>query len=288
MATLSGGFWVAGRVWRSRKAVIAGVTVSGSSTNGQWPLRSSMWTSALREGVALALGERGRQVRVVAAPEHERGPVERAQRGRQLLPGGGDVGHRAVELEDGAPRVAVEVVVHAVHERPREPAWVAAPQQQPEAGARGGGHEQLAEERGAPDARERVPAIAGQRAGAQQDRGGEAVGVLGRPAQAPRAAEVVHDQVGAVDGEGVERPADEGGVRVHGLAEPGRRPRAAEAGRVPGHGPPSLSDGGEQRFPVGARAGVAVHEHDGLATRRQARPRAAGCTRRRGSARVWS
>ena len=113
-------------------------------------------------------------------------------------------------------------------------------------------------------ARERVPAIAGQHAGAQQDRGGEAVRVLGRPAQAPRPAEVVHDQVGAVDGEGVERPADEGGVRVHGLAEPGRRARAAEAGRVPGHGPPALSDSGQQRFPVGARAGVAMHEHDGL------------------------
>ena len=52
-----------------------------------------------RSGTPRAGARRARrQVRVVAAPEHEGGPVERAQRGREPLAGGADVGDRAVEL----------------------------------------------------------------------------------------------------------------------------------------------------------------------------------------------
>ena len=64
-----------------------------------------------------------------------------------------------------------------------------------------------------------MPAVAGQGAGADEHRAGEAVGVAGRPGEAPGSAEVVGDQVGALDAEGVERAAHEGGVRLDGLRE---------------------------------------------------------------------
>ena len=116
----------------ARKPVSAAVTVAGSSTKGQWPLRSSTRISACGNAARWRRHEGDGEVGVVAAPEHERGPVERAQRRGEPLAGGGDVGDGAVQLEHGATGGAVEVVVHAVDERPRQPARVAAPQQRGE------------------------------------------------------------------------------------------------------------------------------------------------------------
>ena len=123
----------------------------------------------------------------MAAPEHERGPVERAQRRGEPLAGGGDVGQGAVEREHRATRVAVEVVVHAVDEGRGSPRGLPRRSSEAEAEAGGGGHEQLAGVRRAPQPRERVPAIAGQRAGAEQDRAGEPVGLAGCPSAGPTA-----------------------------------------------------------------------------------------------------
>ena len=143
----------------------------------------------------------------------------------------------------------------------------------------------LARAAGPPDAGERVPAVPGQGAGADQNGAREPVGVGRRPAQAPRAAEVVGDQVGALDAQLVERPADEGRVVGDRLRKAlGLRP--AEPGSVPRHRPQAPAGDGEQRLPVGARARVAVQEHDGLGGVGAARPRAAGCARRQRAARA--
>jgi hypothetical protein len=55
----------------------------------------------------------------VTAPEHERRPVERAQGLREPLAVARHVRQGTVEIENGATGLAVEVVVHAVDERPR-------------------------------------------------------------------------------------------------------------------------------------------------------------------------
>ena len=68
--------------------------------------------------------------------------------------------------------------------------------------------------------RERVPAISGKRAGAEQDGAGEPVGVGGGPGEAPGPAEVVGDEMGALDPERVERAAHERRVCRDGLREP--------------------------------------------------------------------
>jgi hypothetical protein len=56
------------------------------------------------------------------------------------------------------------------------------------------------------------------------------------------------------------------------MREVGRRVGAAEAGSVPRDGAQAaLGDGAQQRLEVRARAGVAVHEHDGLRVAGRAR-----------------
>ena len=60
----------------------------------------------VRERFPLALCVLHTQVGVVAARQHERRPVERAQGGGELMAGGGDVGHRSVE---GKARVRHEL-----------------------------------------------------------------------------------------------------------------------------------------------------------------------------------
>ena len=117
--------------------------------------------------------------------------------------------------------------------------------------------------RRAPEPRERVPAVAGQRAGAEQDRAGEPVGLAGCPArpQGPPKSWATR-WTRSIPSASSARPMN---CRVcrDGLGEPGRR------GGVPNRGRPrpqraSGGRGGEQRFPVRARARVAVQEDDGL------------------------
>ena len=109
-----------------------------------------------------------------------------------------------------------------------------------------------------------MPAVAGQRAGADQDGAREPLGFARGPRQAPGPAEVVRDDVHPLDAERIQRAADERRVGGDGLREAGRD-RAAEPRRIPRDRAPLVADRGQQRLPVGARAGVAVQEHDRLA-----------------------
>lgn len=93
-------------------------------------------------------------------------------------------------------------------------------QQQPQRREGTHPHEGLTEHRGPPDAGQVVPAVIAQHTAVDQGDAGEPVGVVGRPGQTPRAAEVVQHQVGTVDVELVEDPAAEmAGVTVDGVAE---------------------------------------------------------------------
>src|SRR3954465_11599181 len=65
-----------------------------------------------RERLALALGLRDRDVRVVRAPDHQRGPVDQPQRVGMATPRGGWVVGRPVQAQDRALGARVGLVVH--------------------------------------------------------------------------------------------------------------------------------------------------------------------------------
>ena len=123
-----------------------------------------------------------------------------------------------------------------------------------------------------------MPAVAGQRAGADQHRAREPLGVRRGPASphgppkscATRWARSIPSASSA-------RPTNAACASI--VCGKPRRVRAAEARRVPRDRAATLADSGQQRLPVGARARVAVQEDDGLA-----RARRAGLAQRRAHA----
>jgi hypothetical protein len=93
--------------------------------------------------------------------------------------------------------------------------------------------------------------------------------------------EVVQHQVGTADAELVEHPGQVPGVAVDGVDEGVGLVRATEAGHVRCDGAGERAGAGDQAAPVLGRAGVAVHEHDGLVGGRGPRGQVLGdCGRR--------
>ncbi len=89
--------------------------------------------------------------------------------------------------------------------------------------------------------------------------------MLDAPEQAERAAEVVHHEVYALDPQRDQGALQELGIPGHLVVEVARLVGVAEAGHVERDGPAELAGGVDERGPVAGGAGVAVHEHDGLA-----------------------
>ena len=145
-------------------------TTRTSACGKAWRWRSACSTPRDR-------GRGGPRARARAGPAvAARGAA--ARRWRRRRPTGG----RAPARRDASPR---RVVVHPIDERARQRPRLTAPQQQPPARARRGGHEQLAEAGRAPDASERVPAVAGQCAGVEQDRPRQSARGARPPSAAP-------------------------------------------------------------------------------------------------------
>ena len=222
--------------WRLRKPRTASSVASGSSMNGQWPLRSSTRMSRVRERLALALGERDRQVAVAARPRSRaRAGRAGAARRRAARPCPARSAERAVEREHRAPRVPASKSSYM--RSTNVPRQVGLPRRsrKPEARARGGGHEELAEARRAPQAGERVPAVAGQHAGAEQHGAGEALAAARRPSRRPHGPpKSCSTRWARSIAEPVERAAEERRVRgARSGGKPGRRVGAAEARQRP-------------------------------------------------------
>ena len=93
---------------------------------------------------------------------------------------------------------------------------------------------------------------------------GERIGVLDRPVQSPRAAEVVQDEVHRVDLELIDDPREVPGVTVDGVVEVRRLVGGAITGHVRRDCSRELAGPLKEVHPVILRARVAVHEYDGL------------------------
>ena len=136
--------------------------------------------------------------------------------------------------------------------------------EQPQGEAVGRAHRKLAEHGRAPDARDAVPAVAGQQRDRVDDRHalhalGQALGE-GEPDRAP----VVHEQRDALDLQLVQEALDEGVVLGDRVAQRGRLARAPEAGQVGRHAAAQLEEG--QPF-VGAAGHAVQVQRNGAASR---------------------
>ena len=89
--------------------------------------------------------------------------------------------------------------------------------------------------------------------------------MLEPPHQPEGPAEIVQDEVRVLDSELRHGALQEARVGRDFVWQPARLVGLAEAGHVERHGSAEGADGGHQRGPVGARAGVSVHEQDRLA-----------------------
>jgi hypothetical protein len=222
-----------------------------------------------RERLALALGVLGRDEQILAAPDHERRAVVRAQRGGLLAPGVQVLGRRAVVAQGRAARGPVVVVVHAIHELLRQPPRRGRLEHLAEVLARGRGHLRLAGAGRGPRDRERVRDVVDEDAAGDQHRTGQSLGVLGRPLERPLPAEVVHHEDGPADAEPSQQPLDVARRAGRGLQLPRGLVGLAVAGHVERDAARVLARRGDQRVPVARRAGVTVHVDDrGLGARR--------------------
>ena len=254
-----------------RNGRIAAVSRAGSSPIGQWPHPSRSFTSASGKTSRWRCGELHAEVGVARAVDDQGGRPDLPQRRRLAVLDVLRV-RGAVELEHRALGAGVDVVVHAIEERPRERLRVAAVDQHPHAGAGRDRLEQLAQHGRPPDPREDVPAVADEDARVDQREAREAVGMPDRPLQAPRPAEVVQHQVRALDPEADEQPVEVPRVALDRVREHPGAVGAAEAGHVGRHDAGELGDRGHDLLPVAPRAGVPVQEHDGLARVGRASP----------------
>src|SRR5437899_8168940 len=118
---------------------------------------------------------------------------------RQLLRCTRGIAGRAVQPEYCTTGPGVVVVEHPVDVVARQPARIAASEQQTERRACGGGLKQLSEQRRAPDPGEHVPAITEQHARIDERDARELRGMLRRPGEPPGSPEIVEHEVGATD-----------------------------------------------------------------------------------------
>ena len=137
-------------------------------------------------------------------------------------------------------------------------------EQQMEAPARSSGLKQLAQERRAPDAREIMPAIAGEHAGVDQRDGNELVRMRCGPREPPRPSEVVQHQMRPADVELGQGTGEMLGIPADGVLETWGFVGAPEARHVERHDAPELRRRRGEARPIARRAGIPVDEYDGL------------------------